>query len=144
MEYINLFGLAFMAVIMIPNIICAVKNKDAFKNKYNNKVLTIIELIGRIGCFVFMIFHVPGLKIGWRSKEAFVVYLIVDCVLVIAYCALWAVLFKKNSMFKALVLSVIPSVLFLFSGIISNNLPLIISAVLFAPAHVFISYKNAA
>ena len=30
MEYINLFGLVFMVVIMVPNIIFAIRNKDGF------------------------------------------------------------------------------------------------------------------
>ena len=30
-EFINFYGLAFMLVIMIPNIIFAVKNKDGFE-----------------------------------------------------------------------------------------------------------------
>lgn len=33
MNWFNLFGLIFVAVIMIPNIIFAVKCKDGFENK---------------------------------------------------------------------------------------------------------------
>ena len=61
MEYINLFGLVFMAVIMFPNIIFALKNKDGFENIYQNKALETVEEIGRYGCFVFMIFMESGM-----------------------------------------------------------------------------------
>ena len=40
-------------------------------------------------------------------------------------------------------LSIIPSAMFLFSGIISRSLLLTLSALLFAPSHILISYKNA-
>lgn len=50
--------------------------------------------------------------------------------------------FKKNSVFRALALSIIPSMLFLFSGIMSRSVLLIIASVLFAPSHIVISYKN--
>ncbi len=40
-------------------------------------------------------------------------------------------------------LSIIPSAIFLFSGIISRSLLLTLSALLFAPSHILISYKNA-
>ena len=37
MEWINIFGLIFIVVIMIPNIIFAMKCKDGFANKWKNK-----------------------------------------------------------------------------------------------------------
>lgn len=37
MEWFNVFGLVFIAVIMIPNIVFAVKCKDGFENKQNSK-----------------------------------------------------------------------------------------------------------
>lgn len=47
-----------------------------------------------------------------------------------------------DRVFRAIALSVIPSVIFLFSGIISRSVLLIVSAVIFAPCHITISYKN--
>ena len=143
MECINVFGLAFILVIMIPNIIFAIKCKDGFVNKWNNKFVEAIEQIGRFGCLGFMIIQIPGTWFGWWSDEAFALYLIVDAALVLLYCVIWIVCFRKNSVFRALALSVIPSVLFLFSGIMSRSVLLILSAILFAPSHIAISYKNA-
>ncbi len=143
MEWINVFGLAFIFVIMIPNIIFAIKCKDGFANKWNNKFVEAIEQVGRFGCFGFMIIQIPGTWFGWWSDEAFALYLIVDAALVLLYCVIWIVCFRKNSVFRALALSVIPSVLFLFSGIMSRSVLLILSALLFAPSHIAISYKNA-
>lgn len=143
MEWFNAFGLIFMAVIMIPNIIFAIKCKDGFENKRRNKFIEIIEQIGRFGCFGFMIINIPGTWLGWWSDEAFALYITVDTVLVLLYCGIWAVCFRKNSLPRALALSVIPSVLFLFSGIMSRSVLLTVSALLFAPTHILISYKNA-
>ena len=61
MEYINLFGLSFMGVFMVPNIIFAIRNKDGFENIYHNKSLETVEEIRRYGCFVFMIFMESGM-----------------------------------------------------------------------------------
>ena len=101
-----------------------------------------VEQIGRFGCFGFMIINIPGTWFGWWSDEAFAVYLVVDAVLVTLYCVIWAVWFRKSSVFRALALSIIPSVLFLFSGIMSRSILLTIAAVLFAPSHILISYQN--
>lgn len=143
MDWFNVFGLVFIAVIMIPNIIFAVKNKEGFENKRKDRFLEIAEQVGRIGCFMFMIINIPGTWFGWMSDEAFALYLITDTLLVTIYCAIWIVCFRKNSVFRALALSVIPSVLFLFSGIMIRSVLLIISSVIFAPSHIIISYRNA-
>ena len=142
MEWFNVFGLVFIAVIMIPNIIFAVKHKDAFENRNQNKTIEIIEQIGRFGCFGFMIFNIPFTWFGWWSDEAFARYLVIDIFLIVLYCLIWIICFRKNSVFRALALSVIPSVIFLFSGIMSRSVLLIVSSLLFAPAHILISYKN--
>ena len=143
MEWFNVFGLVFIVVIMIPNIVFAVRCKDGFENSWNNKAIEIIEQIGRFGCFGFMIFNVPGTWFGWCSDEAFVIYLIIDALLIALYCAIWVIFWKKNNTFRALALSIIPSVVFLFSGIMKRSILLIIATILFAPAHILISYKNA-
>ena len=111
MEWFNVFGLIFIAVIMIPNVVFAIKCKDGFDNKWNNKYVEVTEQVGRLGCFGFMIINIPGTWFGWWSDEA-------------------------------LALSIIPLMLFLFSGIMSRSVLLIIASVLFAPSHIVILYKN--
>lgn len=143
MEWLNIFGTIFIVVIMIPNIIYAIKCKEGFENKWNNKIVELIEQIGRFGCFAFMVINIPGTWSGWWSDEAFAIYLIVNTVLVIVYCIIWIITFRKNTIFKALTLSIIPSVVFLFSGIMSRAILLILSSILFSPAHILISVKNA-
>lgn len=143
MEWFNVFGLVFIAVIMILNIVFWIKHKDGFENKWNNKAVELIEQVSRFCCFGFMIINIPGTWYGWWSDEAYVIYLIADAILVMIYCVIWIVCFSKNNVFRALALSVIPSVLFLFSGIMSRSILLFISSLLFAPSHIIISYKNA-
>ena len=81
MEWINIFGLFFIVVIMIPNIIYTIKYRDRFVNKWSNKTVEIIENIGRFGCLGFMIFNIPGTWFGWFSDKIFVIYLIVNIIL---------------------------------------------------------------
>ena len=37
MNALNIFGLIMIAVIMIPNIIFAIRYREGFENKWNNK-----------------------------------------------------------------------------------------------------------
>ena len=144
MEWSNGFGLGIMAVIMIPNLVFLLKCRNGLENAWKNRKLEILEQIGRFGCFVTMICNVPGTCFGFPSDEAFALYLIVNAVLVLSYCTIWIVCFKKNSIFRALALSILPSAVFLFSGIVSRSVLLTAAAILFAPCHIIISYQNAA
>ena len=142
MEWLNIFGFVFVCIIMIPNIIFAIKCKEGFENKWNNKFVEIMEQIGRFGCFGFMIINIPKTYLGWWSDEAFSIYLIVNTFLTSLYCLIWGICFKKSSVFRAISLSIIPSIIFLFSGIMTRSILLIISSIIFAPSHIMISYKN--
>ena len=143
MKWINFYGIIFIAVIMIPNIIYAIKCKEGFVNRWNNKVVEIVEQIGRFGCIGFMIIKVPGVCFGYWFEGAFVVYIAINIMLSIIYCVIWIIFFWKDSVFRALALSIIPSLIFFCSAILSGSILLLVTSALFAPAHILISYKNA-
>lgn len=134
------YGLVIVLIILVPNVVFALCNKDGFENNWHSKTVEILEQVGRFGCMIFMFIVIP--EISFSSDESFALYIIVNMALLLLYCLLWIVFFKKNTMAKAVSLSVIPSVIFLFSGIISFNIPLIIAAVIFSPCHILISVKN--
>lgn len=141
MTWFNYYGLAVMAVIMIPNIIYAVKHKNG-ENKYSNKAVEILEQIGRYGCFTFMIFNIPYTYFNFWFDYALIVYLSVNSALCLSYLIFWVICWNRNDKLKALTLSVIPSCVFLFSGIVLAYIPLIAFSVIFAICHIFISCKN--
>lgn len=132
-----------MVIILIPNIAFAVKCKDGFVNAWQNKYVEMMEQIGRFSCFILMVINIPGTWFGFWFRSALIVYIVTDAVLLAAYCLIWIVCFRRNSVFRALALSVLPSALFLFSGAMIRSIPLIAAASLFAPCHILLSYKNA-
>ena len=142
MSWFNFIGLIFVVIILIPNIIFAYTNKDGFQNYYNNKIVETLEQIGRFGCFIFMFLTPPFLNLGFKINGAKTAYIITGIILVALYCLGWIVFRKENSVRKSLTLSILPSVLFLESGILSLNFSLIVLALIFAPCHIIISYKN--
>ena len=79
---------------------------------------------------------------AFHRRQKYLLYIYHCAMWAMLYCAIWIICFKKNSVFRALALSIIPSMLFLFSGIMSRSVLLIIASVLFAPSHIVISYKN--
>ena len=141
-EFLNIYGSIIIIILMIPNIIFALKCKEGFQTKWNHKVILTMEQIGRFGCIGFMIFNIPGTYFGWIFEEAYILYFIVNGLLLFLYCLIWMIYFKKESLFRSLALSIIQSILFLFDGIVTQSILLILAALLFAPSHILISYKN--
>ena len=127
---------------MIPNIIYAVKHKNDSAPAYNNKAVIIAEQIGRYACFALMIFNIPYTYFNFWFDYAFIVYLSVNGVLCLAYLLFWIICWNKNGKLKALSLSIIPSCIFLFSGIVLASIPLIVFAILFGASHILINYKS--
>lgn len=144
MGVFNYYGLAIIVLIMIPNIVYALTNKNGLSGVYHNKVVEMLEQVGRFGCFITMIVNIPYTYFGFWFSNALMVYLVVSGILVAMYLTIWVVCWKDSSVFKGLALSILPSVLFIFDGIMSLNIPLICFAVIFALMHILISYKNSA
>lgn len=143
MSWINFFGLIIVAVILVPNIIFAIRHKDGFVNLYHNRFVEIAEQIGRFGCFIFMFFTPPFLTEGYCFDKAKKINFTLSVVLAVLYCLGWIAFRKEESVRKSLVLSILPSLLFVESGILTTNIPLIIISPIFAICHIIISYKNA-
>lgn len=53
MEFGWINGFGAVIIMMIPNILFAVKNKD-MRNQCENRLMNAIEQIGRYACFVLM------------------------------------------------------------------------------------------
>ncbi len=69
MKWFNLHGLIFVAILMIPNILFALKYKNGFENNWKNKYIEVFEQIGRYGCFFTMIFNIPYTCFGYWLRE---------------------------------------------------------------------------
>ena len=142
MDWFNLTGLIFVVVLLMPNMIYAVTNKDGFAGEFHNKLVETGEQIGRFGCFILMFIQLPSVTLGYIYDIAQTLYLIFGVALLVLSCGGWIVFRKGNCMAKALTLSILPSVLFLESGILTLNIPLIVLSVVFAICHITISCKN--
>ena len=144
MRWFNGWGLLWIATIMLPNIVFALTHKDGFENLWQNRAVEVLEQIGRFGCFFLMIVNIVPLCGGFWSADAKTAYCVASAGLTALYLFGWIVFWREDSMAKALTLSILPSLLFLESGVLMRNYPLILAAVIFAPCHILISAKNAA
>ena len=91
---------------------------------------------------ILMVINIQDLYGGFKSVEAFVAYLGINIILLGLYYITWFIFYKFNNIYKNMILGIIPSLMFIISGILQNHLLLIISGIVFAYAHLKIIWKN--
>ncbi len=141
MNWINIFGLCTVVLMLLPNFIYAIKIKS-FENKCKNKTMNILEQLGRYGSMFFMVFNIGLYEFGFRSNVAFVIWLFLTILLLILYWLFWFIFFKSPRTTLPIMLAILPSAIFIISGVILRHWLLIISGILFSIGHIYVTYQN--
>ena len=140
-DWLNVFGLILVILLLIPNIVYAIKVKDQ-KNLCTNKFMNILEQIGRYACMFLMVFNIGIAEFGFGSMEAFLIYVIGNVLLLLSYWVIWILYFHKQSFGRQITLAILPTCLFLLSGITMRHYLLILFGLVFGVGHVYVTYKN--
>ena len=141
--WINIFGAVFVILLLIPNIVYAIKNRDE-KNLCTNRFMNLIEQIGRYACIVLMWFPLLVWKFGFASVFEMLLYLIGNGILLTGYWVVFAIYMNRKRPGLAITLAILPSCIFLLSGILLRHWLLVGFAILFALGHVCVTCKNVA
>jgi len=157
-NWINVFGLIIILLLLLPNIIYAIKYKS--ENLCENRFMNILEQVGRYGSMLFMVVCLKNGGYGFSSVGVFLIYCFGNLLLLISYWIVWGIYFhmsKTDSTIEDLIegkhevkkigilkmsLAVLPSCLFLLDGITLEYIPLLIFAILFAFGHIYVTYQN--
>ena len=93
--WINLFGAGIVVLIMIPNIIYALKRKQSKTGTDIPKCLSMCEQIGRYGCIILMWLPFFVWKFEFGSAEELIIYLVANGVLLLGYYLSWVLYSRK-------------------------------------------------
>ena len=141
MDWLNVFGLILVILLLIPNMVYAIKFKDQ-KNLCTNKFMNILEQIGRYACMFLMVFNIGIAEFGFGSVVAFMIYGIGNVLLLLSDWVICILYFHKQSFGKQIALAILPTCLFLLSGITMRYCLLILFGLVFGVGHVYVTYKN--
>lgn len=86
--WINVLGMVIVAIMLIPNLIYAARERHT-EIKYHNKILEIIEQAGRYLSIVFLILPIGMSSFGFRTVAHMVVSLMANALLLFLYVILW-------------------------------------------------------
>lgn len=140
--WINAFGAGTVILMLIPNIIYAVRNRDE-KNLCTNRFMNAIEQIGRYACIALMWLPLLVWEFGFRSTAEMLIYMAGNAVLLTVYWFTYALYMKKKTARRALILAAVPACNFLLSGITLRHWLLVLFAAVFAVGHIYVTEQNA-
>ena len=140
--WINLFGAGIIVLIMIPNIIYAAGQKQDETQIEVPRGLSACEQVGRYGCIILMWLPLLVWKFGFGSVEEFLIYLIGNGALLLCYYLSWMLYSRKKTLSVAMALAIIPTAIFLLSGILLQHWLLVAFAILFGACHCTITYMK--
>lgn len=138
--WLNLFGLILVALLLLPNLLYALKSRAAQcrsgNRRSSRRLLSLLEQAGRYGCMLLMVLNpVPG-KFGFPSPTAALCYFAGNGLLLLLYWGCWIVYYKKPGRICALLLALLPALLFLLCGLTLRHWLLAAFALLFGICHV--------
>lgn len=140
--WINLFGAGFVILLLIPNIVYALKNRGE-KNLCDDRAMNLLEQIGRYGCIVLMWLPLLVWKFGFMSVPEMLLYFAGNGALLLAYWLVFARYMKKKTARRAMALAILPACVFLLSGLLLRHWLLAGFALLFAVGHIYVTAVNA-
>lgn len=138
---INFFNLAIIIIMLVPNVLYALSNKD-IKNKCTNKAMNVAEWVGRFGCMLFMVVPFGVGEFGFYNVIDFIVYLFANAALLAVYLFFWKMYEKKPNVVKAVVLAVVPTLIFFICGATLRHFILLACTVMFGVSHIYITIVN--
>ena len=146
--WINGFGLLLVLLILLPNIVYALRLRKQPKNAQPaesvSRTLTILEQIGRFGCMLCSVFDFGFGPFGYPSVAAFLAAGIGCPLLLLLYWLFWALYFHGETRFRARMLAILPSLLFFLFGLTLLHPLLLGFSLLFAICHIRITWLNTA
>ena len=139
--WINIFGMMIVLLLLIPNLIYAWKGPNE-KNQCKSFIFNAVEQIGRYASMALMVMPVGVWRFGFSSKKMFLLYVSVNLLLLCLYWLIWRLYFRKRTLCTAIVLAVIPTCIFLISGLTLRHWVLVFAAFLFGTGHLYVTIQN--
>lgn len=139
-DVVNVCGLLFAIILLAPHIVYA-KTHNYDMSVFDNRGMLLLERIGKYCSLFLMSFHIGILDKGFTSPVMQKFWFIFSAVMSAAYIAVWILFFKKEGRVLAYVLTVLPAVVFMLSGLLQVNTLLLTFGVVFFIGQLYLTSK---
>lgn len=141
-NWLNGWGATIVIIMLIPNIIFTIRNPH-LENKCKNVIMNTIEQIGRYASMAFMIFPIFVWEFSFKSVLGMICDIVVTSILLLLYIIVWFFYSKLQSKNKAIILALLPTMIFVIRGILLRHWLLMIAGILFGIGHIYVTLQNA-
>ena len=139
-DVVNVCGLLFAIILLAPHIVYA-KTHNYDMSVFDNRGMLLLERIGKYCSLFLMSFHIGILDKGFTSPVMQKFWFIFSAVMSAAYIAVWILFFKKEGRVLAYMLTVLPAVVFMLSGLLQVNTLLLTFGVVFFIGQLYLTSK---
>lgn len=139
-DVVNVCGLLFAIILLAPHIVYA-KTHNYDMSVFDNRGMLLLERIGKYCSLFLMSFHIGILDKGFTSSVMQKFWFIFSAVMSAAYIAVWILFFKKEGRVLAYMLTVLPAVVFMLSGLLQVNTLLLTFGVVFFIGQIYLTSK---
>ncbi len=146
----SLKGFLVVLVLILPSIAFNYYKPQTRPNITKSKVFFYLELIGRIGCILFMMIEIWIFKIEFKNDVLFIIWQVLIILILALYYTLWLRYYLNGMKFKNLFdkvlfpipMSILPVSLFILTAAFTLNPILGTFAVIFGIGHIVESYNK--
>lgn len=137
---IQIYGVIAVVVLLLPNLLSQKGSRGGYV--YPKTHLSVFARIGTLGSNFFMIFGIVGTYLGPWFPFAAELYLLQSALLLLAYIAASLLTAERDTLCRSILLSVLPSALYLSSGILLLSIPLIVTSIVYAAGYIPLCIRN--
>lgn len=128
-SFINIFAMMIDTLIIIPEMLHALRG---IQNDYHvSKKIKVLIYIFKYASLILMFVPLGVNKFGFASVLHMLVYLISNCVLIIAYIVIFIVNLRKRLVRLELALLYIVTGIYVISGLVLSHFLLVICALIY-------------
>lgn len=140
LNFINVFGLLFSAVLVIPNIIYA-RSHNYSLDCVDNKAMLYIERIGKYCSLFLMIINIGILEQGFQSELMQKFWFIATSVLCVMYILFWISFLQNETYCKINILTIISGIIFILSGLLQLKTLLLTFGIVYLIGQLYVNNK---
>ncbi len=139
-DVVNLSGLIFSVILIVPHIIY-VKTHKVSTAQIENRAMVYIERTGKFCGAFLMAVNVGVLEAGFTSELMRNFWFLSTVVLIAAYLIFWALFFKTDRKMFAYVITIISAFILMLSGLLQVKTLLLTAGILYLIGELYVLKK---
>jgi hypothetical protein len=138
LDAINLRGLLFAVIILVPHIIFAKTHRYDLRD-IGNRAMLYIERIGKYGSILLMAVNIGVLEEGFTSPLMEQFWFVFTAVMSGVYILLWMIFFKKTNKLISTLITIVFSVIVIISGLLQVKTLLLTAGVVYLIGEIYVN-----